>query len=254
LFKCQPCDEIEDRDRTYTRSYDLVAHLVNTHKLYPISIKHNATYLPLKSDLRAATAEEILKYKDANKHGRKRAAESVSTGEANASGMTLEPEALASTSREREARKEKTNVLPTSDKGGKRDGGRATKAREDKDSRRESSRDDAWKARETADEKDASDDEADKREYIALQNKMEARRITREIQTAHDTLASLRAEQEDVSAKAETVPKTRVEGDRTRDGDAAEPKVETKKARTDSPWVRASANRKHPRRQKRLDE
>jgi len=48
LFKCQPCDEIEDRDRTYTRSYDPVAHLVNTHNLYPISIKHNATYLPLK--------------------------------------------------------------------------------------------------------------------------------------------------------------------------------------------------------------
>jgi len=77
LFKCQPCDEINGRDRTYTRSYDLIAHLVNTHDQYTISIKHNATYLPLKADLRPATAEEILKYKDANKHGRKRAAETA---------------------------------------------------------------------------------------------------------------------------------------------------------------------------------
>jgi len=29
LFKCQRCDEEEEKDRAYTRSYDLVAHLVN---------------------------------------------------------------------------------------------------------------------------------------------------------------------------------------------------------------------------------
>jgi len=191
LFKCQPCDEIEDRDRTYTRSYDLVAHLVNTHKLYPISIKHNATYLPLKSGLCAATAEEILKYKDANKHGRKRVAESVSTGEVSASGTALEPEGLAGTNREREARKEKGNITPASDKGGKRDSVRVAKAREDKESRKDPSRDDARKAKETADEKDAAEDEADKMEYLALQNKMEARRIARNTnRSQHSRVAS----------------------------------------------------------------
>jgi len=240
LFKCQPCDEIEDRDRTYTRSYDLVAHLVNTHSQYPISIRHNATYLPLKSDLRPATAEEILKYKDANKHGRKRAPETASTGEASASGTTLEPEGFGDPSKEREVRKSKGELQPTYDKGTKRDRGRATKAREDKESRRDSSHDDARKARETADEKDAAEDEADKREYLALQNKMEARRIAREIQTAHDTLASLRAEQEDVSAKSETVPKACGEGDRAKDGDAPVRKAEIKKPRTTQPAIGAS--------------
>jgi len=222
FFKCQPCDEIEDRDRTYTRSYDLVAHLVNTHKLYPVSIKHNATYLPLKSDLRAATVEEILKYKDANKHGRKRAAESTSTGEVNASGTAAEPEAPTGTSGEREGRK---------DKGGKRDSVRVAKVREGKGSNRDPSCDEERRARETADEKDAAEDAADKKEYLALQSKMEARRIAREIQIAHDTLASLRAEQDGVSAQSETVPKTRVENDRTGDEDATGTKLETKRAR-----------------------
>jgi len=31
FFKCQPCDEFNGRDRTYTRSYEFIAHLVNTH-------------------------------------------------------------------------------------------------------------------------------------------------------------------------------------------------------------------------------
>jgi len=52
--------------------------------MYPISIKHNAPYLAVKSDLRLATAEETAKYKDANKHRRKTEA---STGEASASGI-----------------------------------------------------------------------------------------------------------------------------------------------------------------------
>jgi len=207
-----------------------------------ISIKHNATYLPLKSDLRLATAEEILKYKDANKHGRKRAPGTASTGEASASGTTLEPEGLAGPSKEHNARKSKGDLQPTSDKGGRRDRGRVTKAREDKESCKDSSRDDARKARETADEKDAAEDEADKREYLALQNKMEARRIAREIQTAHNTLASLRAEQEDVSAKSETVPKARVVCDQAKDRDALVSKGEIKKPRATRPAVRTSVS------------
>jgi len=90
---------------------------------------------------------------------------------------------------------------------------------------------------ETADEKDAAEDEADKREYIAFQNKMEARRIAREIQTAHDTLASLRAEQEDVSEKSEIMSKVRAEGDRVKGGDAPGPRVEIKKSRANRPAV-----------------
>jgi len=169
LFKCQPCDEIEERDRTYTRSYDLIAHLVNTHDLYPINIKHNATYLPLKSDLRPATAEEMIKYKDASRHGRKRATETVSTGEASASGTTLEPEGAVGTSRRGDPRKSKGGSVSASDKAGKKEVGRANKGRDEKkkESRKDSSRDDARKAKKTTDEKDAAEDEADKREYTA---------------------------------------------------------------------------------------
>jgi len=70
----------------------------------------------------------------------------------------------------------------------------------------------------------------DKREYAALKNKMEARRIAREIQTAHDTLASLRAEQTDESGKKETVPKARMENDRPEVGVAIASKVAIKKS------------------------
>jgi len=108
------------------------------------------------------------------------------------------------------------------DKAGKKELGRANKGCDEKkkESRKDSSRDDARKAKETADEKDAAEDGADKREYTALKNKMEARRIAREIQAAHDTLASLRAEQDDVSGKTEIVAKalagTTVRGKKTR--------------------------------------
>jgi len=240
FFKCQPCDEIEDRDRTYTRSYDLVAHLVNTHKLYPVSIKHNATYLPLKSDLRAATVEEILKYKDANKHGRKRAAESTSTGQVSASGTATEPEGLAGTSGEREVRREKSDAKPAGEKGGKRDSERAIKVREPKELREDAGREAARIAKETADEKDAAEDEADHQEYLVLQNKMEARRLAREIKVAHDTLASLRAEQKGTSAKSGDAAEASDEGEKTKGGIASTSAGGNKKPRASRPPWRAS--------------
>jgi len=156
------------------------------------------------------------------------------------SGTIIEPEGLAVPGKEREVRRSKGELSATSDKGRKSDCGRATKARGGKDPRKGSSRDDVRRAKETADEKDAAEDEANKREYIALQNKMEARRIAREIQTAHDTLASLCAEQEDVSAKTETVSKVRAEGDRAKGGDATGLKLEVKKSRATLPAVGTS--------------
>jgi len=231
LFKCQPCDEINGRDRTYTRSYDLIAHLVNTHDQYPISIKHNATYLPLKADRRPATAEEILKYKDANKHGRKRAVETASKGKASVSGTALVPEGSAGKGKRCEPRRVKGEPAPAVDQGGKKERGQASKGRDEKrtGSRKDSSHDETRKARETADEKDLADDEADKREYAALKNKMEVRRIAREIQTAHDTLASLRAEQDGVSGK------TRTEKDHPGTGVAIAAKTAIKKSRVTRP-------------------
>jgi len=93
LFKCQTLDEEEDRNLAYTRSYGLIAHLVNKHRLFLMNIRHNAPYNAVKSDLRPATAEEMIKYKDASSHRRKNAEERSSAGEASASCTTVEPEA-----------------------------------------------------------------------------------------------------------------------------------------------------------------
>jgi len=136
-----------------------------------------------------------------------------------------------------EPRKSKGESAPAVDQGGKKERGWASKGRDEKrtESRKDSSHDEARKARETADEKDLADDESDKREYAALKNKMEARRIAREIQTSHDTLASLQAEQDDVSGKTETVAKAHTGSDRAERGNAIEPKNTTKKSRATRP-------------------
>jgi len=170
LIKCQRCDEEEDRDCAYTRSYDLVAHLVNKHKLYLISIRHNAPYLAVRSDLRPATAEEAAKHKDANNHRRKKMDERASTGEASASGTTVEPEAPVGPSHDLEVRKKNDESTVSSDKNRKRDSGHVPRDGV-KESGKNRDRDDARIAREAADKKDLADDEEDKREYTSLQNK-----------------------------------------------------------------------------------
>jgi len=91
-----------------------------------------------------------------------------------------------------------------------------------------------------ADDKYAAEDESDQREYLALQSKIEARRIVRDIQAAHDTLATLRAEQEDVFAKTEATLKAHVESDREKDRNASAPTNEGKKPRANRPTVKVS--------------
>jgi len=230
LFKCQRCDKEEEKYRAYTRSYDLVAHLVNKHQHFPISIRHNAPYLAVKSDLRPATAEETAKYKDANNHRRKKTDERVSTGEASASGTTVETEAPPEPSQECEARKNKGEQGPSRDKGKERSRGHKTKDK-GKKTRTNSSRDDARIARKMADERDLTDEESDKRDYLALQNKMEARRITLEIRIAHDTLAALRAEQDVMSPRPMSASRPSLVVDKATETNAPASRKETRKLR-----------------------
>jgi len=84
--------------------------------MFPMNIRHNAPYNAVKTDLRPATAEEMIKYKDASSHRRKNAKERSSAGEASASCTTVEPEAPSGTSRGREAKKEKGEQPPSDDK------------------------------------------------------------------------------------------------------------------------------------------
>jgi len=61
-YRCFPCQEQDDKARKYTRSYNLVLHMMNTHRKFSIDAKHNAYYAADGSDVRDATREEIEKY------------------------------------------------------------------------------------------------------------------------------------------------------------------------------------------------
>jgi len=67
-YRCFPCPKQDDKVRSYTRSYDLILHMVNTHRKFPVDAKHNAYYAADGSDLRDATGEEIEKYRQAAAH------------------------------------------------------------------------------------------------------------------------------------------------------------------------------------------
>jgi len=41
-YRCFPCQEQDDKARKYTRCYDLMLHMVNTHGKFPGDAKHNA--------------------------------------------------------------------------------------------------------------------------------------------------------------------------------------------------------------------
>jgi len=71
-FRCFPCLKQDDKPRSYTRSYDLTLHMVNTHTKFPIDLKNNTYYAADGSDIRDATKEEIEKYRLAASHKRRK--------------------------------------------------------------------------------------------------------------------------------------------------------------------------------------
>jgi len=73
--KCFLCRMQDDKARSYTRSYDLILHTVNTQLKFPNDVRHNTYYAADGSDLRDATLDEIKKYRLAVAHKRTRQAE-----------------------------------------------------------------------------------------------------------------------------------------------------------------------------------
>jgi len=71
-YRCFPCRKQDDKARSYTRSYDLILHMVNTHKKFPTDAKPNAYYEADSSDPRDATPEEREKYCLGALHKRKK--------------------------------------------------------------------------------------------------------------------------------------------------------------------------------------
>jgi len=149
--------------------------------------------------------------------------EGASTGDASASTTTVTPEVPQGPGHDRDKSTNKSELLAKGDKGKDRERRHGGKNREDGDkgSRERAKRDDARKAKETADEKDLEEEETDKRDYIAIQKKMEGRRIAREIQAAHDTLASLQSGPGSGSDKSEVGESS---GSRKKSGKAHAPR------------------------------
>jgi len=73
-YCCFPCRKQDDKARSYTRSYDLTLHMVNTLKKFPTDVKHNTHYEADSTDLRDATKKKIDKYHLAASHKRRKPA------------------------------------------------------------------------------------------------------------------------------------------------------------------------------------
>jgi len=71
-YWCFSCRKQDDKARSYTRSYDLILHMINTHRKFSVEAKHNTYYAADGSDLRDATDEEIEKYRLAAMHKRRK--------------------------------------------------------------------------------------------------------------------------------------------------------------------------------------
>jgi len=99
-YRCFPCRKQDDRAWSYTRSCDLILHMVNTHK------QHNAYYAADGSDLRDATEEERKKYRLAALHKQKKPeAESTCGKSGSATVMTHESKRDATGTHQRDSRR-----------------------------------------------------------------------------------------------------------------------------------------------------
>jgi len=88
-YVCFPCWKEDGCNRPYSRSYDLIAHMVNVHGKFTDSAINNTAYRTDGSDVRDATAEEKLRYLDANKHKRKKATSTVNSTETSKSDTAV---------------------------------------------------------------------------------------------------------------------------------------------------------------------
>jgi len=94
-YVCYPCWKENGREKSYSRSYDLIAHMVNVHEKYPDGAVNKVAYSTDGSNVRDATEEEKVRYRDANKHRRKKVDEKSSSSEPSASHTILLGETAA---------------------------------------------------------------------------------------------------------------------------------------------------------------
>jgi len=62
-YNCFPCWAEDGRERPYSRSYDLIAHIVNAHGKFAENAINNTAYNTNGLDVREATAVEKIRYR-----------------------------------------------------------------------------------------------------------------------------------------------------------------------------------------------
>jgi len=170
--------------------------MVNIHGKYTNNAVNNAAYRSDGSDVRDATAEEKLRYLDANKHKRKKATSAVSSAEISKSDTAVDAEIPVKS--HPVFTRGKQSLQDTSSGDRCRSDSRSEKGRERSDrneereisgksSDRSSSRKiegqkSECRARATEDEEGIDNEEADQRMMIKIQDRIEARKVAREQQ------------------------------------------------------------------------
>jgi len=186
--------------------------MVNVHGKYTENAVNNTAYRTDGSDIRDATAEEKLQYLDANKHKRKKAIGTVSSGELSKVD-TAENTDASSKSRPTSARgeqsgrdvsggdREKGKTSTEKSRGTSRKNGdeeSVAKSSDRKSSRKRGSREHSTK---TARNSEGGDDEdEDQRMMNEIKMRMEARKIARDIETARETRDSWKASRDSTSS------------------------------------------------------
>jgi len=92
-YVCYPCWKENGHEKPYSRSYDLIAHIVNMHEKYPDGAVNKTAYSTDGTNVRDTTEEEKVRYRDANKHRRKKVDEKYLSGESRRSRNEVPAEA-----------------------------------------------------------------------------------------------------------------------------------------------------------------
>jgi len=219
-YVCFPCWKEDGRDRPYSRSYDLIAHMVNVHGKYTDNAINNTAYRTDGSDDRDATAEEKLRYLDANKHKRKKGTGAVSSAEPSTSETTGDAGAPAK-SHPVSSRGEQSVWDPSSGDRGRSDSrseegrgrtekhdvrGSSGKSSDRGSSRKTGSHNSDRRTKVTEVDQGIDNEEADQRMMIEIRDRIEARKIARDLEIARATIEELKASEnkKDADKKAGT--------------------------------------------------
>jgi len=207
-YVCYPCWKKNGSEKPYSRSYDLFAHMVNVHEKYPDGAVNKAAYSTDGSNVRDATEEEKVRYRDANKHSRKKVDEKSSSSEPSASTSGLVGVATAPARPASARAKRSTDNASSGDRGGGNRGKdkERDKSRDSSRNKGESEKSDdcaGARAQETCDptrNKTATalvgapdEEEADRREMAEIQGRIQARRVAKNLEVGRATIKELKS-------------------------------------------------------------